>query len=365
MQPVGEHERYRVLDVLRGLALFGVLLVNLLGAFRISLFEQIVGARVESGWVNPLIEQATAVLVEFKAFAIFSFLFGVGAAIQSERAATRGMAVRPFLARRFAILFAFGLAHIVFIWNGDILALYGICGLLLVPLIKARTWLLGAIGVGLIVIPYVAPLPIPWPSMEAMRAQAADATRVYAQGGVGEIFLFRCREAWGFMMPLWLGSLPRTAGLMALGVAAWRAGILRGPERHRTFLLCVLVAGIGIGLTLKSSEPLAAGYVAAILLWLKPARVAGLAALGQCLAALGQMALTNYLMQSVVLSFVFYGFGLGLFGKLDSVQGLGIVIVLYGAQVAFSLYWLKRFRFGPCEWLWRSLTYGQWQANSR
>jgi uncharacterized protein len=343
---------------MRGVALFGVLLVNLLGAFRISLFETIVGARVESGWLNPLIEQATAVLVEFKAFAIFSFLFGVGAAIQSERAAARGMAVRPFLAWRFAVLFAFGLAHIVFIWNGDILALYGICGLLLVPLITVRNWLLIAIGMGLIVLPHVVSLPIPWPSMDAMRAQATEATRVYSTGGFGQIFWFRCREAWFFVMPLWLSSLPRTAGLMALGVAAWRTGILREPERHRTFLLGVLVAGIGIGLTMKVSEPLAAGYAAAILLWLKPARVAGL-------AALGQMALTNYLMQSVVLSLVFYGFGLGLFGKLDSVQGLGIVIVLFGAQVVFSTYWLKRFRFGPCEWLWRSLTYGQWQANSR
>ena len=91
----------------------------------------------------------------------------------------------------------------------------------------------------------------------------------------------------------------------------------------------------------------------------------GLSALGQSLSALGQMALTNYLMQSVVLSFVFYGFGLGLFGKLDSMRGLAIVIALYGAQMVFSVYWLKRFRFGPCEWLWRSLTYGQWQPNSR
>jgi uncharacterized protein len=114
--------------------------------------------------------------------------------------------------------------------------------------------------------------------------------------------------------------------------------------------------------TALSLVPLALAYVAALLLFLS--REPGGERFGW-LVPLGRMALTNYLAQSIVLGFVFYGYGLGLFGRLSSAEALPIGLTLYAAQIAASAAWLRRFRFGPAEWLWRSATYGRWQPWSR
>ena len=108
-QPVAETERYAALDFLRGLALFGVLMVNLLTLFRVSLFEHILTFHTHPGWANHLVDGLVAGLLEFKAFTLFSFLFGVGVAIQGERAAQRGVCLSRFLVRRFSVLLTLGL----------------------------------------------------------------------------------------------------------------------------------------------------------------------------------------------------------------------------------------------------------------
>jgi uncharacterized protein len=133
MQPVTE--RLVALDALRGLALFGVLLVNLESDFRASLFEQMLTPHLHPGWVNYVTDLLLAGLFEFKAFTLFSLLFGVGIGVQIERAAQRQQSPARFLARRFGVLLVLGLGHMLFIWNGDILTLYAVCGLLLIPLI--------------------------------------------------------------------------------------------------------------------------------------------------------------------------------------------------------------------------------------
>ena len=359
---------------MRGAALFGVLMVNLLGAFRISLFAHIAGLPDHPGRWNHAVELLSAGLLEFKALTLFSFLFGVGTAIQAERAAARGMAVTRFLVRRFAVLGLVGAAHVVLIWNCDILMLYAVCGLLLVPLLRLDVRVLTAIGLAALVLPNL-PLGIAWPPAEAIRANAAEAARVYAQGGFIEIMKFRCYEAWNFVLPLLAATLQRTFGLMVWGVAAWRSGILREPERHRRMLRRVLTGGLSIGgfLTaaqllagwrapfgledLGSNIALAFGYGSAILLL----RGRGL----RVLAPAGQMALTNYLVQSIVLGWIFYGYGLGLFGKLGAAPAAAIGIAIYAAQVWLSGIWLRRLRFGPFEWLWRSATYGRRQQMGR
>jgi uncharacterized protein len=147
---------------------------------------------------------------------------------------------------------------------------------------------------------------------------------------------------------------------MSIGIACWRMGVLQNPERHRR-LLWAIVCGAGACIaTLQffgwsfDMKPnlVAAGYAAAIFLW------ASYGWRSESLAAAGQMALTNYLTQSVILSLLFFGYGLGMFGRLDAAPGALIGVVLYAAQLAFSRAWLRRYRFGPVEWLWRSLTYG-------
>jgi uncharacterized protein len=244
---------------------------------------------------------------------------------------------------------------------------------------------LAILGIAAILLPNFVPLGLGFPGGQAWRAQAAAAMRVYGHGSYLEILAFRWTETWRMMLPLVWSVLPRTAGLMWLGAAAWRTGMLRRPEEHRGLLWAVLVGGGVIGGTTsflhalaKSSGgsppllgeledvvsiiPLALAYAAGLLLWMRPGRAPGLTG---PFAAAGQMALTNYLTQSIILGFVFYGYGFGLFGRIGPAAGLAMAIVLYAAQLAFSLAWLRRYRFGPCEWVWRSLTYGQRQPMGR
>jgi uncharacterized protein len=379
LQPVDSKERLPHLDVLRGAALFGVLLVNLLTAFRVSLFQHLVAFHTHPGRLNYLVDSLVAAFVEFKALTLFSFLFGAGTAIQAERCRARGVLERDFLVRRFAFLLAIGAVHMFLIWNGDILMLYAVCGLLMVGTLRLSPPTLAILGLAAILLPDFVPLAIGTMGPDVWRAQIDAANRVYAHAGYREILAFRWTEAWNLILPLVWSILPRTVGLMWWGAAAWRSGLLRRPQDHRRLLWTLLIAGGTIGgagsalhahaqATGRPSPlpgvledpvsilPLAFAYASGILLWLQNGRAARLAA---PLAAAGQMALTNYLAESLVLGFVFYGYGLGLFGRLSPAAGLVMAVVLYAAQVAFSVAWLRRYRFGPVEWLWRSLTYGR------
>jgi uncharacterized protein len=383
-QPVLQAERYVSLDALRGLALLGVLLVNLLSDFRVSLSEHILSFHTHAGRADRAVDVLVAALIEFKAFGLFSLLFGVGLAIFAERAAARH-AGAGFLVRRLVVLLALGLIHLLLVWNGDILTLYAICGFLLIPFLRLPAGAQAALGVSAIALPYVVPLGIPGPTEETLRGLAAEAARTYTEGNLGEVIAFHWRETRLLVVPLLAGCLPRTFGLMALGAAGWRAGVFREPERHRGLLWGItLVFGVvGASMTALavyssstgqeieelsllieagSSTPLALAYAAGLLLALRSPKIARTAA---PFAAAGQMALTNYFTQSVALSLLFYGYSLGLFGQVGPAAGAAIGVALYVGQVAFSVMWLGRWRFGPVEWLWRSLTYGKRQPMGR
>jgi uncharacterized protein len=228
-RPVSQAERYAALDALRGLALLGVLLVNLLSDFRVPLAEHILTFHTDPGWADRATDVLVAGLLEFKAFAVFSLLFGVGLAVFAERAAARGVAATRFLVRRLLVLLALGLCHLLLIWNGDILTLYAVCGLLLLPLLRLPAAALAVVGVAGLAVPHVVPLGLPWPEGEALRGLAAEARRVYADGSFGDVLAFHARETWLFILPLLSNVLVRTWGLMALGAAAWRAGVFRDP----------------------------------------------------------------------------------------------------------------------------------------
>jgi uncharacterized protein len=383
-QPTSADERSVTLDVLRGLALFGVVLVNLETLFRVSLFAQILGFHTDLGIWNRVVDVLRAGLLDFKAVSLFSLMFGIGSVIQAERAAVRGVNVTRFLVRRYVVLLALGLCHLVLIWNGDILVLYAICGLLIVPLVRLSASMLAVLGSAAIVLPSVIDLPIPFPTDAAMRAQAIAATHVYGSGSFLDILAFRSAETGRFILPLLLSIVPQTAGLMLCGIAAWRSGVVREPHRYRHLLWTICVSALAIGGTVTSLQvfsnatgrtlaipsgllrlcsyiPLAFSYAAGVLLWIPTARVTGITAL---VASVGQMALTNYLTQSVVLGVIFYGYGFGLFGRLGSAPAALIGISLYTGQLFVSRMWLRRYRFGPVEWLWRSVTYGRMQRMS-
>jgi uncharacterized protein len=365
--PVSETERVDALDVVRAVALLGVLVVNLLTIFRVGIFEQFLYPR---GFVT----RAVAAGLEMKAFILFSFLFGVGLAVQSERTRARGGSFAVYAARRLGFLLALGLAHLFLVWNGDILTLYAVVGVVAAPLLRLPTWALVALALVLFVVQF-APLPYPTPfaSTRAMTEHVQRARMIYGHGGFGDVLAFRIAEVRP-ISALLVWSAPRTLGLFLLGACVWRWRILL-PPRSRTLFAALGAVGIVSGGAMiafstdggglvggEGATILALGYGAAIVALLDTPVIGRALA---WLAPLGRMALTSYLTQSVVLGFVFYGYGLGLFGRLGELEGLALALGLYAAQAVASAAWLARFRFGPVEWLWRSFTYGALQPMRR
>ncbi len=367
-EPLPAGARQQKLDLLRGFALFGVLMVNLLDFFRVSLFEQIVHFHTHPGPLNYAVDFTVAALLEFKALTLFSLTFGIGVAVQFERARNRGMLPELFLARRFLILLAFGLLHITLISNVDILCLYAVCGLLLLPLLRLPAIVLAIAGLAAICLPNAVSFGPMLPDEAGLSTAASGALHAYRDGTFFSMIPFRWHETKTLIAPLLIGVAQRTLGLMLLGVAVWRAGIIRNPELFRLPLLATgIVAGaVGaintaahlLGLRVApalafagDSAPLAFAYAAALLAWRGPGPAS--------VAAAGRMALSNYLTQTILFSFVFYGYGLGLFGRLAPAPVALFGIAVYFAQLWLSVWWLRRYRFGPFEWLWRSLTYGR------
>ena len=387
LQPVSPAERYTSLDVLRGLALLGVLVVNLLSDFRISLPEHILYSNTSLRPVDRAVETLVAALLEFKAFTLFSLLFGVGLAVVAQRAAQHAVPVTPFLVRRLSLLLGLGLFHLLLIWNGDILTLYAVCGLLLIPFLRLPSSWLGTMGILVVAVSFLIPWGFLWPTDKTFHFLVTEAGRVYSTGRFTDILAFHYRETALLILPLLGLSLPKTWGLMALGAATWKYGLWREPERHSRLLWTMAMTGGVVGGSFTALQayanatgqallgsissllvdagsyvPLALAYAAALLLILRSPQVVRAAA---PFAAVGQMALTNYLIQSVVLSLLFYGYGLGLYGRLGAAPATAIGLGLYGLQMGASVWWLRRYRFGPVEWLWRSLTYGKCQKMQR
>jgi uncharacterized protein len=196
-----------------------------------------------------------------------------------------------------------------------------------------------------------------FPSRAAIWRDVMDANRIYATGGLLDVLAFRLRE-----IPL-IASLHafvflRTIGLFLVGALAWRSGILQNVRG--LLVIAPLCIGFGAALIYIGREPLgtillALGYGAAILgiaSFEHGKRLLGWA------APLGRMAFTNYVAQSLIFGWIFYGYGLGLFGRLGITQALAIGITVYAGQVLFSAWWLRHYRYGPIEWLWRTLMYG-------
>jgi uncharacterized protein len=359
-RPVSPAERIDAIDVLRGIALLGVVAINVVTEFRVSIFEQFLSHKPTASPIDSVVEAILILAVETKALALFSLLFGAGLAIQFARLATSGRRTL-LLVRRLAVLLAFGLLHLCLIWNGDILTEYALAGMIVLPFLFGPRWLLAFAALAFLGL-YLAMQAFPpaglFPSTAAITQHVADANRIYATGGFLDVLTFRLREI-PLIVPLHAFIFPRTIGLFLLGAFALRTGILQSPPR-RLLSIAAPCIGLGAALILSGAEALgtillALGYGAAII---------GIANLksGKMLlgwaAPLGRMAFTNYLAQSLIFGWIFYGYGLGLFGRLSVANALAIGLAVYAGQVIFSAWWLRRYRYGPVEWLWRTLMYG-------
>ncbi len=401
--PVAASERIQLLDVLRGFALFGVLVANLLWVAT----NESVSREQMSALSTAAIDRVSFYLVHFfidwKFYTLFSFLFGLGFSVQMSRAAERGGDAKRTYLRRLLVLLAIGLAHAFLLWYGDILSFYALLGFLLFFCRNISTRKLLVLSALLILLPQTLLQTMPLlaghaePSAAERAAEEAEEHtlrehrfRVYTYGTYPEVVA----EHVAFYFSNWGLTLYFSAsifGKFLLGLLAGRLRLFHDPERHLHVFRRMLTWGLAVGvvgnsvfvlhewlerndilpdtsvLVLATSwitdlgfVGLAAFYAAAIALLLrKPAWRARLSHL----APVGRMALTNYLTHSLIYAFLFYGYGigLGLLGKVGSTTCLLLGILVYALQIIFSRWWLCHWAFGPMEWLWRSLTYGKLQ----
>jgi uncharacterized protein len=389
--PVPRHERIEAMDALRGFALLGVVTINMFTF--LGPLERIWDPWPAFHWLQTLV----LALVQGKFYCMFSFLFGMGFAVQLGRLQERGVDAPRLYRRRLVVLLLIGLAQGVLVWMGDILLPYAVLGFALLAFRarKDRTLLIWALG--LIALSTFLPLMAGLGMMahdatpaghqellqEAAKAkvQMAESIRVYAQGPYAALFRVRLKElAFDYLMSLCFVG-PQILAMFLCGAWAGRRGLLRDLEVHAPFLRRVAAWGLGLGLpcgflyaylTLKGGAPgptnasfllataffvptgplLTFGMAAAFVLLLPRLRVLG------ALAPLGRMALTNYLTHSLVFTSVFYFWGTGRYGSVAPWMAPPLALATWLLQIGISTWWLRRFRMGPVEWVWRSLTYG-------
>jgi uncharacterized protein len=357
----------------------------------------VLGLDPDLGGADRMVAIATQVFVQGKFYSLFSMLFGMGFAVMLARGMERGGFFTTYL-RRILVLLGIGLVHALWIWSGDILVSYALFGFVLLlffrrtPVSRLPKW-----GIGLMVLPVLFMWLLAWgiaseggsgpitkgfeQQVDEQATSLDEADRILRDGSFAEVNAVR-REDLAFMM----SSTP-IFGLTIFGyflIGAWfiRSGVMADSGAHRPFFrrLCGvgLVAGLALSAVatyLMSGENfmlptlrmatantfatagnllLCLGYLSTIVLLL------GQREWGRrlrWLAPAGRMALTNYLAQSLFWTWMFYGYGLGLYGQVPRWLMPVLAVVFFSLQVQASHWWLKRFRFGPAEWLWRTLTY--------
>ena len=425
-EPVSADDRLQTLDVLRGAALLGILLMN------IQLFgmpyEAYSNLNLWGGreGANLWTFVAQWIFFEGKMRAMFSMMFGAGVALFLERAARRDDSVRAadLFARRMLWLLVFGVTHAWLIWYGDILYAYAVCGLLLFParhLSPRALFVTAAIALTIVMAMFVGDgLSKRSGRQAAMDARAAEARGQvltaeqkeaitqwdetlkevappradlqkevdnYRSGYVGAL-TERAQMVlkWHFI-PVYFPVLADFWALMLIGIGLFKLGILQG-DRPLGFYVRMAVVGYTIGIVVNgistyftvasnfdpvtfmlANAPhqigrvsIALAHLAVLLIALKQQWVPWLT---RRLAAVGQMALSNYISHSVICSLVFYSPGLALMGQLERYQLYYVVAAIWVFNLLWSPWWLARFRFGPLEWCWRSLTYWQRQPMRR
>lgn len=423
--PVSPGERLGAVDMLRGFALIGILIFNVdhFGLPSSIYLDPSLSGGFEG--TNYWVWVFKYTLINQKFFAQFAMLFGAGVVLMWNRFQSREQPMVRWYYRRLVVLLVIGLVHAYLFWDGDILVPYAICGMALYPFRRVRPGRLAALGVVLLLfaqIPMIgAGFMFEYLDKKAQEAQAAIAAgdeieeserqmvqfweEIQGEIGIGGALLTKEREIIGhgswweivrfrfpnvigmhtvmmFLMLFW-----RICGLMFMGMALMKWDFLTGRRSRLCYGITGLI-GYAVGLPLSiytgtalveqgfglismfsveasidafGSVPLALGHISVVMLLHK---AGAFTALRRRLAALGRMALTNYLVHTVIGSVVFFGYGFGLFDQFDRLSLLGIAALIAIIQLVYSPWWLSRYRFGPAEWLWRSLTYG-WRQPMR
>ncbi len=384
--PTPPDDRILGLDVLRGFALLGILIINIQVFAMPFVTLNNPTAYGDFSGANYAVWFVGHVFFELKFITLFTVMFGAGI-ILFTRSKPPETVLRLHYRRTVFLLFV-GLAHAYLLWYGDILVAYALCAL---GVVFVRHWeprRLAVVGTVLVAVPAVFSLlaglslgtnaaVASWNPSQAALASEIEAYR----GGWLDQMDHRAPTAFsqhtsGFLVEIgW-----RTAGLMLWGMALFKWGVLSN-RRSTRFYYWLCVGGVG-GLALVltgvwytesvdwaareslffarqfnywGSLLLAGAYIAAVMLY---CRFRGVTLVTTALSAVGRTAFSNYLLQTIIATSIFYGHGLGLFGSVSRVEQFGIVLAIWGVQIALSVLWLRYYRYGPVEWLWRRVTYG-------
>lgn len=385
-------DRIPALDVLRGVAVGGILFANVLVFFGMFVIPPERAAALPTAARDHVAVFLEHAFVDGKFYSVFSLLFGIGFGLQLARG---GDAALLRFKRRLRILLAIGAIHAVFIWAGDILMLYALLGFTMPWFARKTARQLLRWAIILFAIPtalYIVALAVwmlvgaPTPQGQAAAGPPAAILRLFeamGRGGVKDAFIGNLVFLGGRWADLFATvRFPKVLGMFVLGLWAVRAGIAQTPAAHRAALVRWALLGWAIGLpanlgaafalehwpylppspggllgvvgTAVGVPMLALGYAATVgLLVVNGRRVVTI------FGPVGRMALTNYLMHSLICVVLSYGFGFGLWWRIGASTAMAIAAAIIAVQIPLSAWWLSRFLFGPVEWVWRRLTYGR------
>lgn len=390
--PLPVRERIRALDVLRGVAVAGILFANVLVFFGLIFMPPDRVAALPTAAADRVASFLEHVFVDGKFYSLFSLLFGIGFGVQLARG---GDAAVPRFKRRLRILLGIGAIHAFLIWAGDILMLYALLGFTMPWFARKSNRELLRWTVILLAIPtalYVVVLAIwmmvgsgtsPTASSQGMPPQMFAYFQAIGTGGIKDALIGNLVFLGGRWADLFATvRFPKVLGMFVLGLWTVRTKLALSPSDHRATLVKWRLLGWGVGLPANiiatwafeqwSYLPpsaggllgvvmqavgipmLALGYAATVVLLVVDGR-----RFINVFAPVGRMALTNYLMHSIVCVTLSYGFGLGLWWHTGALRAMAIAAAIIVVQIPLSALWLSRYRFGPVEWVWRRLTYGR------
>jgi uncharacterized protein len=389
------------IDVLRGFALMGILVMNIQAFSMPSYAYSAASAYGNLEGLNFVVWVLGSIFFDMKFMAMFSMLFGAGIVLMSQHRDAAGKPVVALHYRRMVLLLIFGLIHAYLIWWGDILVAYAVCGMIVFWARRLPTGFLVSLGAVLIVIGSGIFVLLGLGGLaseefaEEMRASTVstpeelEAEVEAHRGGWTEHLKYRVENA-GMMhialLPLSFGW--RICGLMLIGMGLFKWGVLSAQLPSRTYVRMAMMGG-GLGLPLttlgaitnwsQDFDPVYTTGIGLLLNWFGSVGVALMwialvmlfvqspfgCRIKSVLGAYGRTAFTNYIGQTLLATFVFYGYGLGLFGSMDRVGQFGIVIAIWAVGLTISPIWLNYFQFGPLEWVWRSGAYKELQPMRR
>jgi uncharacterized protein len=401
--PIKPVERIVDLDVLRGIALFGILVVNLF-IFSNPIAILATGNIIWDEWYNQAFLFFSRVFFEGKFITLFSFLFGIGFYIFTERLKTKGLPIRRIFFRRMLLLLLIGTIHSALFWAGDILTFYAICGIIIMLFLyksdkTIKVWM-GVFAGGFLLLFTLLIFFIIWgmsmpevavdikqgfsESKEEFIDMLSRGYEVYVTGTFSEMMTYRREEialAWTGMFITPMG-IPFIISIFLFGFIIGRKGLLENPKLLRSLFIShrwkLLITGILLSVIYASSylfmDPiifdlwtliqmysimigaplLMLGYCGFILNCLEENKYTSLL---NRFAPVGRMALTNYILQTVICTTLFYGYGLGWMGHFEPIFILPLALFIFLIQIFWSEWYFKKYKMGPLEKLWRMGTY--------